>query len=165
MNHSLSSNENHSSISMEDDLIVEEFASVGDIFSQYTLLVELSSRLPVLTESQKESCTLVDKCQSQVWVRLELCDTDWAEDAAEAGEPRVHLIAESDTLIVRGVLYLLARLVDGRSAREVSQLEATFVMRTELRDAFTSERLNGFKEIVRTIRKQASLLEEERSHA
>ncbi len=125
------------------DRLVAAFEAVGDVFSQYTLLVELSADLEPLTDEEKEAATLVGKCQSQVWVL--------AGDPAGFG-PAAPLRADSDTLIVRGVLCCMLALLEGRTADEIGRARFDFVQRTELKDAFSDERLNGFSAIERTIK-------------
>ncbi len=90
-------------IDEEQRAIVEEFEELGDAFAQYTYLLELSARLPAMNDSEKESCVLVDGCQSQV--RLAVTAND---------DGTMSVRGDSDTLIVRGVLFLIVRLRDGR---------------------------------------------------
>lgn len=133
------------------DAIVREFESLGDVFGQYTYLVEISALLPAFTDEEKERATLVDKCQSQVWIHAEPLPASESAD----GQPRLSLGVESDTLIVRGVLLLMQALFQGRTLQEVEAAKVTFVDRTDLKDAFSDERLNGFLAIERTIKSLA----------
>lgn len=130
------------------DAIVAEFNSLGDVFGQYTYLVELSAQLPSFTEEEKQESALVDKCQSQVWIRARALPNDESLES----HPRLSLDMESDTLIVRGMLLLMRALFHGRTLEEVDAAKVTFVDRTELKDAFSDERLNGFQAIERTIK-------------
>lgn len=116
--------------------VVTEFSQLGDIFAQYTYLLELSARLPVMTESEKATAQTVDKCQSQVWV--------YADNKG--------LHADSDTLIVRSVLYVMLQLLKGRSPEEVAEKHFTFVQDTELHEAFSDQRMSGFKQIEATMK-------------
>ena len=126
--------------------IVAAFSDLGDIFAQYTYVVELSTELPVMDERRKEDSVLVDKCQSLVWINASVDENGC-----------VSLEAESDTLIVRGVLMLLLSLLNGRSVEEIRDARVSFLEDTDLRDAFSDDRLSGFASICKTIK---SLCEE-----
>ncbi|WP_180994971.1 SufE family protein [Raoultibacter timonensis] len=128
-------------IDEEQRAIVEEFEELGDAFAQYTYLLELSARLPAMNDSEKESCVLVDGCQSQVWL---------AVTANDDGTMSVR--GDSDTLIVRGVLFLIVRLLDGRMPAEVASTPLSFLEETDLKSAFSDERIAGFASICATIR-------------
>ena len=90
------------SIEERQDDIVADFLSIDDPLSQYEYLLEFAAALPALDEAQKTDENLVEGCQSQVWLVLE-----------DRGG-RLGLQADSDTLIVRGVLQLLVQVVDGQ---------------------------------------------------
>lgn len=126
------------SFEAQQELLVEEINSIGDVLSQYTYLVEESTQLPAMSEEEKERSTKVDKCQSQVFLRI---------DDSVADSERVFFRADSDTLIVRGVLYCMLSLINGRTREEIASCSFDFVDRTELKDAFSDNRLNGFRSI------------------
>ena len=123
------------------DLIIREFTETGDVFAQYTYLVELSSLMAPMTDAEREESTDVADCQSKVWILVRLDD---------AG--RIRVVADSDTLIVRSVLSIFVALLDGKPAGriDISFLDR-FVYETELKETFSSARLKGFGAIKRTI--------------
>ena len=126
------------SFAVQQKLLIEEINSVGDVLSQYTYLIEKSTKLPVMTDEVKEKSTKVDKCQSQVFLYLDDSATD---------SDGLFLQADSDTLIIRGVLYCMLSLINGRSEHEITSCSFDFVDQTELRDAFSDSRLSGFRSI------------------
>lgn len=128
------------SFATQQELMIKEINSMGDILSQYTYLIEESVKLPVMIDEIKENSIKVDKCQSQVFLYL--------DDSATDG---LLFQADSDTLIVRGVLYCMLSLINGRSQKEIASCSFDFVNQTELRDAFSDSRLSGFKSIQDTI--------------
>ncbi len=128
-------------IDEEQHAIVEDITSLGDAFSQYSYLLELSALLPPLSDGEKDACTLVAGCQSQVWLLVTACKDN-----------TVKIKAESDTLIVRGVLFLIVSLLDNRTAEDIETASITFVKETDLKTAFSDERLNGFDSICNTLR-------------
>lgn len=120
--------------------LIDEINATGDILFQYTYLVDIAGRLPRTTEEEKQAATKVEKCQSNVWLIISV------DNGA------VHLKADSDTLIVRGLLQLIIRLFDGRTPQEILGVDVRVLTATELSEAFTEDRMTGFSEIIRTIR-------------
>ncbi|MEQ3363371.1 SufE family protein [Raoultibacter massiliensis] len=129
------------SIDEEQQLVIDELNSLGDVFGQYTYLLELSATLPVLSDEEKSACTLVGGCQSQVWLLVSKKD-----------DGTVGIRADSDTLIVRGILSLMVSLLDGRTACEIRAANIAFIEKTDLKAAFSDDRLNGFTSICATIK-------------
>lgn len=124
--------------------MIDEINAVGDCFDQYSYLILQSGLLPPFPEERRREEHLVRGCQSRVWLY------PWKEDG------RFRLRADSDTLIIRGVLALLIRLLDGADAREVSETELTLLQETDLAATFTSDRSSGMGAVLRQIRKSAS---------
>lgn len=124
--------------------IIKKLNETGDIFSQYTYLISLSAKLPEMSEDERKSSVTVDKCQSQVWIKI-----DFNNDGT------IRMSADSDTLIVKSVLYLMKTLIDNRTAEEIKNVEFDFIQKTELIDTFSDTRLNGFNEILKTIKAQS----------
>ncbi len=124
--------------------IIKKLNETGDIFSQYTYLISLSAKLPEMSEDERKSSVTVDKCQSQVWIKI-----DFNNDGT------IRMSADSDTLIVKSVLYLMKTLIDNRTPEEIENVEFDFIQKTELIDTFSDTRLNGFNEILKTIKAQS----------
>lgn len=133
--------------SKAQDALVGEFQALGDILAQYTYLVNMSADLAPMTEDEKSRAVMVDKCQSQVWI-LPLV-------VGAGAKRRLTFRADSDTLIIRGALACMLKLIEGLSPEDIACAHFDFVQRTELEDAFSDERLNGFAEIERTIHDMA----------
>ena len=104
------------SLDQQQQDIVAAFSDLGDIFAQYTYVVELSTELPVMDERRKEESVLVDKCQSLGWINASVDENGC-----------VALEAESDTLIVRGVLMLVLSLLNGRNVKEILDAQVSFI--------------------------------------
>lgn len=124
--------------------MIDEINAVGDCFDQYSYLILQSGLLPPFPEERRREEHLVRGCQSRVWLHT------WTEGR------RFRLQADSDTLIIRGVLTLLIRLLDGVDAREVAETELTLLRETELAATFTSDRSSGMGAVLRQIRQSAS---------
>lgn len=126
------------------DRIIREINAAGDVLSQYTYLIGLSPRLQEICAQDKASLEPVAKCQAQVWL-----ETSMAEGCLSAR-------ADSDTVIVRSVLFLLMLLVNGRTPDELANLELRFLKETELASTFSDTRLTGFDELLRIIKEAAA---------
>lgn len=121
--------------------LVGDFLDLGDELAQYSYLIELSARLPEAPESFKIDERLVEGCQSSVWLDVS-CD--------DAGI--LHLQADSDTILVRGLLYVLTVLFDGRSADEAADFTFTLLDDTSLRSLFSQSRRDGVQRIVKQLK-------------
>ena len=123
--------------------IIQSISEAGDIFSQYTYLISLASKLPEMSDEERLLSTTVDKCQSQVWIYISFNN-----------DGSICMHADSDTLIVKSVLYLMKVLIDNRMPGEIQDIKFNFLQETELIDTFSDTRLNGFDEILKTIKRQ-----------
>ena len=127
------------SIDETQQQIIDEFASIGDPLSQYEYLLEFSAELPTLPASNKTDDNLVKGCQSRAW--LILGNRNGA----------ISIKADSETLIIRGVLFLLIEALDGQPLAEVARADIRFLEEANLMDTFTSSRRDGVHKIVERI--------------
>ena len=90
------------------DEIIEEFSGFDDWMDKYQLLIDLGNEQEPLDEKYKVESNLIDGCQSRVWLQADLVEME-----NEAGEMRnvIHFQAESDALIVKGIVALLIRVL------------------------------------------------------
>lgn len=131
--------------------IIDAFLECGDAFNQFEHLLELAAKLPELPESKMRAEALVKGCQSQVWLY-----PSWdAGDGAAQASPRLHLVGDSDTLMVRGVIYILALMFEGRTPEEVLGCSLRFIEETELASIFDAKRKTGVASIMDVIRSSA----------
>lgn len=119
--------------------IVQDFQDMGDGFEQYAYLIELSVMLPPLAEEEKTEARLVKGCQSHVWLDMR----------AENGMFR--FFADSDTLILKGVLYLLREIFDGQALEDVAMAKIWFLEKTEIMTTFNADRQKGIGYIIRAM--------------
>ena len=120
--------------------LIDEVNSLGDCFEQYSYLIFRSGLLPPLDPALKTEENLVRGCQSVVWAVM----------SAENGI--FHFAADSDTLIIKGVLSILAEIVDGALVGEIRELDLRFLRDTELAVTFESERMTGIGHIFRAVK-------------
>ena len=125
------------------DEIIEEFQEFDDWMDRYQLLIDIGSEQPPLDEKYKTESNLIDGCQSRVWLQADY------EDGV------IKLQAESDALIVKGIIALLIRVVGNHTPDEILQSELYFIERIGLKDHLSPTRSNGLLAMVKQVRMYA----------
>ena len=123
---------------------IDGFVAACDTFEQFDYLLQLSAQLEELPEERKVKEALVEGCQSQVWLY-----PSWAGVAPGEG---FALEGDSDTLMVRGVIYLFQQMFSGQDARAIIECPVRFVEETELVYIFDAKRQAGVSAIASTIK-------------
>jgi len=125
------------------DEIIEEFEIFDDWMDKYQLLIDMGNSLEPLDEQYKTPQFLIEGCQSRVWVH------------AKYSDGLVLLEAESDTVIVKGIVTLLLRVLSGRSPQEILDAELYFIDRIGLKEHLSPTRSNGLVSMIKQIRNYA----------
>lgn len=123
--------------------ITDEINSLGDCLEQFSYLTAVAAELPTAPEMLYQAEHLVSGCQSKVWLKLTFPDG------------KAHLEADSDTWILKGILYLLYELLEDCPAPEIAETEIMLFSQTELTAAFPESRNHGLKSILTTIQHTA----------
>ena len=126
------------------DEIIEEFEGFDDWMDKYQMLIDLGNDLEPLPEQYKTEQNLIDGCQSRVWVQCDMQDGV------------MHLQADSDALIVKGIVALLLRVLSDHTPQEILSADLYFIERIGLREHLSPTRSNGLLAMVRRIREYAS---------
>ncbi len=126
------------------DEIIEEFCELDDWMDRYQMLIDLGNDLEPLDEKYKNEDNLIDGCQSRVWLHCErhIDDTLWFR-------------AESDALIVKGIIALLIRVVNGQKTSDILASEFYFIEKIGLKEHLSPTRSNGLLAMVRKIKAYA----------
>ncbi len=111
--------------------VIEEFLDFDDWMDRYQLLIDLGSEQEPLDERYKTEQNLIDGCQSRVWLQADLVDG------------LVHFQAESDALIVKGIVTLLVHVLSDHTPQEILDADLYFIERIGLRDHLSPTRSNG----------------------
>ena len=125
------------------DEVIEEFSDFTDWMDKYQLLIDLGNEQPPLDERYKTESNLIDGCQSRVWLQADFVDG------------KIMLTAESDALIVKGIIALLIRVLNGHTPQEILDADLYFIERIGLRDHLSPTRSNGLLAMVKQIRMYA----------
>lgn len=131
------------SINEIQDEVVDEFADLDDWMDKYQMLIDLGNDLEALDEKYKNEQNLIDGCQSRVWLQ---CDY---RDGA------LWFTADSDALIVKGIIALLLRVVSGHTPREIIDADLYFIERIGLREHLSPTRSNGLLAMVKQVKAYA----------
>lgn len=134
------------------DEIIEEFAGFDDWMDKYQLLIDLGNEQAPLDEKYKIESNLIDGCQSRVWLVA-----DYVERKNEKGEMRNVILfsAESDALIVKGIVALLIRVLSGQTPQDILDSELYFIDEIGLKEHLSPTRSNGLLAMVKQMRMYA----------
>ena len=125
------------------DEIIEEFQDFDDWMDRYQLLIDLGSEQAPLDERYKTEQNLIDGCQSRVWLQADLI------------EGKVHFSAESDALIVKGIVALLVRVLSDHTPQEILDADLYFIDRIGLREHLSPTRSNGLGAMLKQMKMYA----------
>lgn len=130
-------------INETQDEIIEEFADLSDWMDKYQLLIDLGNEQEPLDEKYKTESNLIDGCQSRVWLQADYADG------------LIHFTAESDALIVKGIVALLIRTLSGHTPQEILDADLYFIDEIGLKEHLSPTRSNGLLAMVKQIRMYA----------
>ena len=130
-------------INETQDEIIEEFSSLEDWMDKYQLLIDLGNEQEPLPEQYKTEQNLIDGCQSRVWLQ------------ADYGDGIITFTAESDALIVKGIVSLLIRVLSGHTPQEILDADLYFIDRIGLKEHLSPTRSNGLLAMVKQMRMYA----------
>jgi cysteine desulfuration protein SufE len=125
------------------DEIIDEFASLDDWMDKYQMLIDLGNEQEALDEQYKVESNLIDGCQSRVWLQADYVDGV------------IHFTAESDALIVKGIVALLIRVLSGHTPQEILDADLYFIDQIGLKEHLSPTRSNGLLAMVKQMRMYA----------
>ena len=125
------------------DEVIEEFSAFDDWMDKYQMLIDLGNDLEPLDEKYKTEQNLIEGCQSRVWLQCDVVDG------------RLQFSAESDALIVKGIIALLIRVLNDHTPDEILEAELYFIDQIGLKDHLSPTRSNGLLSMVKQIRMYA----------
>ena len=139
------------SINETQDEIIEEFSSLEDWLDRYQLLIDLGNELAPLDEKYKTEQNLIDGCQSRVWLQADLVQGN----EGDGDGPVIHFAAESDALIVKGIVSLLIRVLSDHTPQEILDADLYFITEIGLREHLSPTRSNGLLAMVKQMHSYA----------
>ncbi len=130
-------------INETQDEVIDEFNDFTDWMDKYQLLIDLGGELNALGEQYKNDDNLIDGCQSRVWIQCDVKDG------------QLFFTADSDALIVKGIIALLIKVLSGHTAKEILDADLYFIDRIGLKDHLSPTRSNGLLAMVKRIKSYA----------
>lgn len=131
-------------ISQLEDTFIEDINLLGDWFLQYQYLLELSVEMPKIPEEARSEENKVKGCQSGVWLQFSFADGI------------VNVKADSDALIIRGILAIIVSLLDGRTPEEILDYEPRFISETNIKNQISTDRFAGIHSVIKAIQNYAA---------
>ena len=122
------------------DEVIDDF---DDWMDKYQLLIDLGNEQEPLDEKYKTEQNLIDGCQSRVWLQADLVDG------------KIVFQAESDALIVKGIIALLIKVLSGHTPDEILNSDLYFIDKIGLKEHLSPTRSNGLLAMVKQIRMYA----------
>jgi cysteine desulfuration protein SufE len=122
------------------DAIVEEFVIFDDWMDRYSYLIELGNELPDMDADRKTEQTVIEGCQSKVWID------------AEYDNGIINYFAESDAIIVKGIVALLLRVFSGQSVTDIMNSDLYFIEKIGLSNHLSPTRSNGLLSMVKQMK-------------
>jgi cysteine desulfuration protein SufE len=120
--------------------IVEEFSGFEDWMDKYAYLIEIGNELAPIDPKFKIESNLIRGCQSRVWLQQEFTDG------------KIIFQAESDALIVKGLVALLLRIYSNRTPKEILDSEPRFIDAIGLQQHLSPTRSNGLLAMVKQMK-------------
>ena len=130
-------------INQIQDEIIEEFADMDDWMDRYAYIIEMGNALDTLDESLKTPDNLIEGCQSRLWL-----DAQYSDGV-------VTYRADSDAIIVKGIVAMLIRVLSGQKPQDIIDADLYFIERIGLRDHLSPTRSNGLVSMLKQMRAYA----------
>ncbi|MES2649527.1 MAG: SufE family protein [Bacteroidota bacterium] len=131
---------NNHSIAATEAEIVDEFSLFDSWDDKYEYLIDLGKKLPVLDEDYKKDANKVKGCQSTVWL------------VSEYQDGKVFFKADSDAVIVKGLISMLIRVLSGHTPDEITQAKLDFINQIGMNTHLAQTRSNGLLAMIRQMK-------------
>ena len=131
------------SINEIQEEIIEEFSGFEDWMDKYSLIMDMASSLEPLEDEYKNDSNLIEGCQSRVWLQADIVDG------------KLHFQAESDALIVKGIVALLIRVLSDHTPQEILDADLYFIGRIGLSEHLSPTRSNGLLAMIKQMKMYA----------
>ena len=120
--------------------IIDEFSVFDDWMDKYQLLIDMGNALPALDEVHKTTQNLIEGCQSRVWLH------------ANYNDGIIIYEADSDAIIVKGIVSLLVRVLSQHTPDEILNADLHFIEEIGLTEHLSPTRSNGLVAMVKQMR-------------
>ena len=128
-------------INQIQDEIIDEFVDIEDWMDRYAYIIDLGNALPAIDEKFKTPQYIIEGCQSRVWLNAELND-----------ECKIIYTADSDAIIVKGIISLLIKVLSNHTPQEILDAELYFIDKIGLSEHLSPTRSNGLVAMVKQMK-------------
>ena len=128
-------------INQIQDEIIDEFVDIEDWMDRYAYIIDLGNSLPAIDEKFKTPQYIIEGCQSRVWLNAELND-----------EGKIIYTADSDAIIVKGIISLLIKVLSEHTPQEILDADLYFIDKIGLSEHLSPTRSNGLVAMVKQIK-------------
>lgn len=133
------------------DELLEEFDFLGDWEERCDFLIDLGFELPPMPDTEKTEANRVHGCQSMVWLTTDLQESE--------GRKVLRINADSDALIVKGLIAVLLAIYQNRTPEEVLKIDVKdYFSRLQLDKYLSTQRKNGLMGMVERVQQEARML-------
>lgn len=136
-------------INEKQDELIDELSGLDDWMDRYSYIIDLGNQLPAIDESLKTPSHLIEGCQSRVWL-----------DARLSPDGKVEFTADSDAIIVKGIISMLIDVLNGHTPQEILDADLYFIDRIGLSEHLSPTRSNGLLAMVKQMRLYATAFRE-----
>lgn len=126
------------------DELIEETADLTDWMDRYAYIIEMGESVDPMPEQEKTPDNLIEGCQSRVWIAAKLDN-----------EGKVEFQADSDAMIVKGIVAMLLHVLNGHTPKEILDADLYFIDRMGLKEHLSPTRSNGLVAMVKQMRMYA----------
>lgn len=127
--------------------IIDEFADIDDWMDRYACIIDMGNELAPLPEELKTPDRLIEGCQSRVWL-----------DAEKHVDGTLTYRADSDAIIVKGIISMLVNVLSGHTPEEILDADLHFIDAIGLSEHLSPTRSNGLLAMVKQMRAYAAAL-------
>jgi cysteine desulfuration protein SufE len=128
-------------INEKQQQVIDEFADIEDWMDRYSYIIDLGNALPPIDEQYKTPQHIIEGCQSRVWLNAELSE-----------QGTVHFTADSDAIIVKGIISLLIDVLNDHTPREILDADLHFIDQIGLSEHLSPTRSNGLLAMVKQMK-------------
>lgn len=122
------------------DEIIEEFSPLDDWMDRYQLIIDMGESLEEISDEYKKPEYIIEGCQSRVWIHPEIVDG------------KIHFEADSDAIIVKGIVAMLMRVLNNRTPEEIINADLYFIDKVGLKEHLSPTRSNGLVSMLKQIK-------------
>ena len=121
--------------------IIDEFSDIDDWMDRYSYIIDLGNALPAIDEKYKTPERIIEGCQSRVWLNAEQTD-----------DGLIHFTADSDAIIVKGIISLLIDVLNDHTPDEILDADLHFINDIGLAENLSPTRSNGLLAMIKQMR-------------